>query len=663
MATQTGAAVKTIQELTTAAKIEGESISKVETAMTALTRRVIEAREGSKSAQKAFADLGLDPTKFKTSEEAINKTIEAFEKMPEGMKKSQAAAAMFGTRLGASMNEVIGSIEEARKVMRDFGTELTTEQISAMDEYKKSVNILGIAFESFGQHLAVEMVPLLKALITEITNFVREAGGMENVAKGVVEVLRNVAGFGMKAVAMFIALGKSLGIVAAAMSEMKWYDFLIPANAAVKAAGKIKEAFARFGPEVSEELEKAFASANRIMEGDFPKAVTTATGATNTLGRAADANAKEIKKLEDQLKRMAQTLQEQVATFGMGEEAVMRYKLSHGEFAKATSASAEASKKLIIQLAAQHEALKLIKAAEERDAAATAKMAEEDEEAYYNKKRAEKAVLDNAKAFEIANNPLAAYNKAVEDNIKMWDTGLVSLEAVQAAMKKAAKTYEDAIDALDPMKKMFDELIRAVEGFGKKFTENLVDLAVEGKLVIGDFAKEINRLVLNMLVSTFITKPIQDWVTESIDILRKGQGPMNDALNSMFGGNKVNAGFGESLLGKMFGGGAAAMGGGGGLADAGGALATFGSGFAGPYAKGGMLPAGFSGIVGDAGPEWIGPTSRNRSITPLDGGGAGGSNVTVINHFHDVGTMPTRSQEQLAARAGDSIQRAVRKNR
>jgi hypothetical protein len=84
--------------------------------------------------------------------------------------------------------------------------------------------------------------------------------------------------------------------------------------------------------------------------------------------------------------------------------------------------------------------------------------------------------------------------------------------------------------------------------------------------------------------------------------------------------------------------------------------ASFFSSFGGFFANGGNLGAGQWGIAGEAGPEIIhGPAS----ITPM----TGGSNpVSVSNVFYLQQPADRRTQQQIAAKAGMSVQRAMYRN-
>lgn len=652
MAEATGATIDQVQLLTTAAKLEGESIGKVEQAFTSLTQKITQAREGSKSAQEAFAKLKLDPAQFRTSQEAIDKVFAAIKELPDGMDKTAVASELFGRRLGASMVQIIEATDKAAQVLKDFGVGLTTEQVEAIDAFKKSLDLASVAMEAIGRQIVVELAPALQFLVTEFLNVAKEGGGVKTIAESVGEAFRNVTGIGMKAAAMFLYLGKSIGGAAAFLAELPgalargFSEGGI--QGAISAFQRLQSVARDMKNQMEGELEVAFGRANKLMENDLPRAAGAAGRAAGNLTSTLKAKAAAVKDLLAPLRRMKESLEEQIATFGMSEAEAAQWKVTHGELGKIAGANAEAIRGEVV---AMTERLAIMKRNKEQ--AEAVREAQKREVEDYNKRQQAQIDFVNKKreeteTFARSVNPLKEYLHQVERIQEMHQKWGLELEDTRAAMMKAAESYQKAIDAADPMKEMFDELIRAVEGFGKKFTENITDFLVEGKLEIGNFAKEVHRLITNMLINTFVTKPIQDWVTSMITEMQRGEG----AISSLFGGFKANSGFGSSFLGNIFGGGGAAS-----FATAPAGAMDFAP-IAGMFQHGGMIPAGFSGIVGEAGPELVQGPSK---VTPMDQ--LGGSTVNVTNNFHVSGPMDRRSQEQMAARAGDSVNRAVRKNR
>lgn len=84
----------------------------------------------------------------------------------------------------------------------------------------------------------------------------------------------------------------------------------------------------------------------------------------------------------------------------------------------------------------------------------------------------------------------------------------------------------------------------------------------------------------------------------------------------------------------------------------------FGSLFGGARAEGGPVSPGSWYLVGEKGPEVFVPKTAG-TIVP----GSAVARISVVNNFSVVGQMDRRSQGQIAAAVGESITRAMRRNR
>lgn len=108
------------------------------------------------------------------------------------------------------------------------------------------------------------------------------------------------------------------------------------------------------------------------------------------------------------------------------------------------------------------------------------------------------------------------------------------------------------------------------------------------------------------------------------------------------------------LIKGLFGGGASGAGGGGAGGWAGFLAGLF-------MAEGGPIIPGRPYVVGEQGPEVIVPSSHGTVVPNRDLGASGGMNV--VNNFTINGNMDRRSQQQIAAEVGQSVNRAVKRNK
>lgn len=181
---------------------------------------------------------------------------------------------------------------------------------------------------------------------------------------------------------------------------------------------------------------------------------------------------------------------------------------------------------------------------------------------------------------------------------ELLDAGLITMDEYSFAMKKAA---DDINGLADNGKNDFDELKRAIEGFGDSAAETFVDLAFTGKASFGDMVDSILRDMAKLAIKRGIT-------------------------DDLFG-------MADGFLGDLFG----------------------GFSFGGARASGGPVGAGKTYLVGERGPELFTPSSSG-TIIPNDF--TGGGNVSV-NVNVDASGGDVSSNADFGKRLGTAIKQVV----
>ncbi|ODN69555.1 hypothetical protein A6302_03149 [Methylobrevis pamukkalensis] len=207
------------------------------------------------------------------------------------------------------------------------------------------------------------------------------------------------------------------------------------------------------------------------------------------------------------------------------------------------------------------------------------------------------------------------------------------------------------------------------DGMGSSITGGLKSIFADGKVEAEEFRD-------------FAVGIFQDMTSRILDHALK---PLEDALDNLFSGG-AGGGVGAPMdLGAVAGGGGAGGGMFGGLFDGlsgmfsglvkglgsmltglfsgvGGLFSSIFGLFGGFFADGGMLGAGQWGVVGERGPEILGPSSAPRRISPISlspeaaRGGGGGMNVNSTIRFDFSGYM---SREDVAAVAEEAARRGT----
>lgn len=124
-----------------------------------------------------------------------------------------------------------------------------------------------------------------------------------------------------------------------------------PSEEFVKLSEKLREQIALYGAvgksaEISYQIQSG--ALDELSKSEQQQLLALARR-YDAIVKSADAQkkaAEEQKRTVDEVQKMTKSLEEQIATFGMGETAVLEYRLTHGDLAKAFADGSEESEKL-----------------------------------------------------------------------------------------------------------------------------------------------------------------------------------------------------------------------------------------------------------------------------------------------------------------------------
>lgn len=311
------------------------------------------------------------------------------------------------------------------------------------------------------------------------------------------------------------------------------------------------------------------------------------------------------------LRAMRDELLRSIATFGMGDMAIKEWNLTQGELSKIAGKGAEAIRAQDVALLEYLKSLQEAQNAKEAQADIDAFQRQLDEE----DRRAKAALNEEMKAlvesYEDAADPMRAYVRDTQQIIWLMQKYGLSTDAARVAMKKLADDYMANSDRLaGKTKTVFDEIRDELEGFGS----DLTDALVEGQGSLRNFFDSILTTFAKILTKKFIADPIVAWLRDAVV----------PAIENAFKTGLSNAGAGAGIGGGISGGfssiftavGSAFGSWIGGLFGSGSSTTFSGTSSSLSFQHGGMLPAGFSGWVGESGRELLTPAT-DSIITPL----------------------------------------------
>lgn len=178
----------------------GASIDSMSTSMKTLNSAI---QDGSDDSKSALLSLGLSykTLALMTPEEQFEAVVQAFQKMPAGMLKTNLATKLLGKNgqdLLPLLNQTSESTEELRQRAHDLGLVMSDEAVDASVEYGDAMDDLKKTLNGFKYAMGLQILPMLTRGITRITNYAAklrkayDAEGFNGVWKTLVEDFKNI---------------------------------------------------------------------------------------------------------------------------------------------------------------------------------------------------------------------------------------------------------------------------------------------------------------------------------------------------------------------------------------------------------------------------------------------------------------------------------------
>ena len=176
-----------------AGDLAGVGIESIGAAMTKADVAMQKAAGGSKSANAAFATLGLsvDQLQSMSAADRFSAIAESISALPASAERAAAAVALFGesgTQLLPLFEGGAGSIARAREEAEKFGLALTNAQGQNVEEMNDSFTRVYSAIQGIVQQVTAYLAPAITAIAKQFTDFVGSVGGA-NIGQAVGEAL------------------------------------------------------------------------------------------------------------------------------------------------------------------------------------------------------------------------------------------------------------------------------------------------------------------------------------------------------------------------------------------------------------------------------------------------------------------------------------------
>jgi len=275
LAQRTGIAVEALQGFQVAADLSG--VTNLEGGLQRLTISLGDAANGSATAQKAFANIGLsvDDLMGMAPEDQFRAVAAAISQIPGQAAQAAAAMDLFG-RTGVELLPLFASnLEEVEARANRLGIVLSGDQTAAVEEMNDALDLVRKTFDGIIGQVTANLAPVVTALSEEFLSFVESfngfgGGGGSGIADALTEGLLDFAEYMASifdaAIAQFGEFGATLqtaasvfefvGNVFVAVGEslrVVFNIFELAGNAIAQALGAFIE---KIGAWVSSDLEE-----------------------------------------------------------------------------------------------------------------------------------------------------------------------------------------------------------------------------------------------------------------------------------------------------------------------------------------------------------------------------------------------------------------------
>jgi hypothetical protein len=600
-----GLSVEQLSEWNHIASMSGASAQDLETGINGLAKSMNDLGNETSQASKFLTQAGV--TAGDTTDAALTKLADAFQKLQDGPQKTALAMDIFG-KAGAKLIPMLNNGREGIKQLKEeaarLGIVLSTEGAEAAARFNDNVDRVQKSITAVSMQIVEGMMPALNAMIESLTGSAEATDAWKEAGDALGGALVFIEKTVMGAVTGFKLIGKAVATVLAGLDTLT-SSGPKAALAAISAGMEDIEQTAIDGGAAINKLDEAFERARFNASREFvgPKMPAGSGAGTAKAGakepkEKVDETRKALEQFIDRMKQATQATQdlthaEELEVLMAGKQAAAK-KLTTDQLKEAAKAAASAADTAEFNAQREKERLDFEQQRTKELADTRAKDAEG------IRKQAEAFQQLKAQFLEMA-NPVSRLTEAIDQlddvlaDMTLTDAQRQSLEALREVLGDRlvnAMTHVSraTMEAKDNLKALGEEVNHGLKAFAADTADAIVD-AFSGAKV------EIDKIVGGILAS--IAKVmLQRVILQGLDAAFPGLGliPVKKAHGGIF--------------------------------DRAGAV---------PFASGGVVSsptafafAGGAGLMGEAGPEAIVPLKRGASGDL--GVQASPVNVQVINN-------------------------------
>ncbi|MDT7849915.1 hypothetical protein Q9292_09855 [Methylophilus sp. VKM B-3414] len=613
MAQTLGTTTENLSALQYAAKFGG-GVDELNAGLTKLAKNASDAANGSKSAQQAFDQLGIDPAKFNDTSELFEAIVEQLSLLPDGIQKTAIAQDLLG-KSGAKLLPLINGGKEGLRAMREeaerLGLVVSEQDAVAAGEFNDNLDRLSLTAKGLAVQFGNQFVPIMNEVGDRMVEAAKKGGILSGVIEGILATGEIVL-FGdefERRLSKIDELNKDLQTYSTRLDLINKGDSILEAiYGKDETRAKIEE--------TSKELKKLLKEQSDFLNKKIPSSPAktyelppTPTGKTEAekqaeaAARAADSFVQSLKKQADQL---GLTKSEQIAY----EASLLKLTDAQRKSVSASTAKIEAyerEKETLKDLADFEKMLResdnqqlevdtSISAAQDQQVADQVAAADKlNQQLIEKNEQLNIDLIENDK--ERAKAQLELENKRIVESIEALVT---EQEVRDDLLAKQASAYEKQMQKIEQSSKNTTTIGKEL---GLVFKSSFED-AIVGTGDFGDALEGLGQDIERLAARRLVLEPL----LQAFDQLLSGAGG-SDILGSIFSTSPVIT----NAKGGVYSG--------AGISAYSGQVVSSPTLF--PFAKG-------VGLMGEAGPEAIVPLKRGANgALGVSAEGMGGGKVTV----------------------------------
>lgn len=201
---QTGLSVETLSALTVLSATTGGSIETVAASVGIFQRKLEEAQDPGTKTARIFRQLGVDT---KDTQTALEQSLGALAKMPEGFHQTASALELFGRGgkgMLAILKEMDGDLGATTAKLREMGLIISTEDAKAADVFNDQLAIIGFQVRGLAGQITREVLPSILAGVKGLSDFI--VANRVTIVETVLAVTKALTGAALAAGVLGIAL-------------------------------------------------------------------------------------------------------------------------------------------------------------------------------------------------------------------------------------------------------------------------------------------------------------------------------------------------------------------------------------------------------------------------------------------------------------------------